>query len=60
VVLGLLFVAILFLDIVAKGYTAFQQTYIHVPIHFDAATIDPEGTGSGTLRCSPVRTTRGW
>ena len=43
VVLGLLFVAILFLDIVVKGYTAFQQTYIHVPIDFDAATLDPTG-----------------
>ena len=36
VTLGLLFVAVLFLDIVAKGYTAFQQTYIQVPIDFDA------------------------
>ncbi len=43
VVLGLLFVAVLFLDIVAKGYTAFQQTYIHVPVYFDAATLDPTG-----------------
>jgi phosphate transport system permease protein len=43
VVLGLLFVAILFIDIAAKGYTAFQQTYIHVPIDFDAATLDPTG-----------------
>ncbi|MFY9976080.1 MAG: phosphate ABC transporter permease PstA [Chromatiaceae bacterium] len=43
VTLGLLFVAVLFLDIVAKGYTAFQQTYIHVPVYFDADTLDPTG-----------------
>ncbi|SDX50002.1 phosphate ABC transporter permease PstA [Thiocapsa roseopersicina] len=46
VVLGLLFVALLFADIVGKGYTAFQQTYIQMPITFDASVIDPEGTRS--------------
>jgi phosphate transport system permease protein len=44
VVLGLLFVVILFVDIVAKGYTAFQQTYIQLPINFDAEVIDPSGS----------------
>ncbi len=44
VVLGLLFVALLFADIVGKGYTAFQQTYIRVPVTFDASVIDPAGT----------------
>ena len=44
VVLGLSFVAILFLDIVLKGYTAFQQTYIELAITFDPEVIDPEGT----------------
>ncbi|WP_089728373.1 phosphate ABC transporter permease PstA [Candidatus Thiosymbion oneisti] len=44
VVLGLLFVAILFVDIVGKGYTAFQQTYIRLPIRFDPALIDPTGS----------------
>ncbi len=43
-VLGLLFVVILFTDIVLKGYTAFQQTYIQVPVYFDPATLDPSGT----------------
>ncbi|MFZ0788063.1 MAG: phosphate ABC transporter permease PstA [Chromatiaceae bacterium] len=43
VTLGLLFVAILFADIVGKGYTAFTQTFVHVPIHFDASTLDPAG-----------------
>ncbi len=46
VTLGLSFVALLFGDIFLKGYTAFQQTYIQVPIDFDAATLDPEGTRS--------------
>jgi phosphate transport system permease protein len=44
VVLGLLFVAILFGDILAKGYTAFAQTYIQVPVYFDPEVVDPEGT----------------
>jgi phosphate transport system permease protein len=44
VVLGLLFVAILFGDIVGKGHTAFQQTYIQLPIGFDASVIDPTGS----------------
>jgi phosphate transport system permease protein len=42
--LGLLFVALLFLDIFSKGYTAFQQTYIQLPINFDAEQIDPDGS----------------
>lgn len=43
VALGLLIVAVLFLDIVGKGYTAFQQTYIDLPIAFDPQAIDPDG-----------------
>jgi len=50
VILGLAFVAILFIDIVGKGWPAFQQTYIQLPIYFDAQVIDPEGTrGADTL-----------
>ncbi|MCB2262529.1 MAG: phosphate ABC transporter permease PstA [Candidatus Thiosymbion ectosymbiont of Robbea hypermnestra] len=44
VALGLLFVAILFIDIVGKGYTAFQQTYIRLAIDFDPEIVDPAGT----------------
>jgi phosphate transport system permease protein len=44
VTLGLLFVAILFADIIGKGYTAFQQTFIQLPIVFDADVIDPDGS----------------
>lgn len=45
VVLGLLFVVILFGDIIGKGYTAFQQTYVRLPIQFKTEVIDPTGTG---------------
>ena len=44
VVLGLLFVAILFADIIGKGYTAFQQTYIRLPIRLDPDVIGPLGS----------------
>ena len=43
VLLGLGFVAMLLISIVGKGYTAFWQTYIELPIRFDAAVIDPSG-----------------
>ena len=42
--LGLVFVAILFIDIFSKGYTAFQQTYVRIQIHYDASVINPAGT----------------
>ena len=44
VILGLVFVSILFLDIVGKGYTAFVQTHVEFEVYFDPAIIDPEGT----------------
>jgi phosphate transport system permease protein len=44
VVLGMTFVALLFADIILKGYTAFQQTYIQLPIELAAEAIDPDGT----------------
>ncbi|HYN77905.1 MAG TPA: DUF3333 domain-containing protein, partial [Lamprocystis sp. (in: g-proteobacteria)] len=44
VFLGLLFVVVLFGDIVSKGYTAFQQTYIQVPVYFDPEVLDPDAT----------------
>ena len=43
VVLGLSFVAILFVSIVSKGYSAFFQTYLELPVAFEAETIDPTG-----------------
>ncbi|EGV30335.1 phosphate ABC transporter, inner membrane subunit PstA [Thiorhodococcus drewsii AZ1] len=42
--LGLTFVLLLFGDIISKGYTAFQQTYIQLPVTLSEDLIDPEGT----------------
>ncbi|EXJ14608.1 phosphate ABC transporter permease PstA [Imhoffiella purpurea] len=42
--LGLVFVLLLFADIVGKGYTAFQQTYYRLPVTLSADLVDPEGT----------------
>jgi phosphate transport system permease protein len=44
VVLGLVFVALLFADIIGKGYSAFQQTYIQLPLTFERGELDPAGT----------------
>ncbi|MBK1619959.1 phosphate ABC transporter, permease protein PstA [Lamprobacter modestohalophilus] len=43
VVLGLSFVLILFVSIVSKGYTAFFQSYVELPVAFNAELIDPSG-----------------
>lgn len=43
VVLGLSFVAILFINIVSNGYSAFFQSYLELPVAFEAETIDPTG-----------------
>ena len=40
------FLALILGTIVANGYTAWQQTFIALEIHFDPARLDPEGTGS--------------
>ena len=39
---GLLFLAIMLGSIVTKGYTAFWQTNVTLPVTFDAAVIDPQ------------------
>ncbi len=44
VTLGVLFVVILFGDILSKGYTAFQQTEVRLPVYFDPEVLDPAGT----------------
>ncbi len=44
VMLGLFFLAFLLFDIVSKGYTAFQQTYVELDIHFDPQVITPDGS----------------
>lgn len=45
IVLGLLFVSILFITIIGNGYPAFQQTYVKLDIDFD-----PESLGIGDQR----------
>ena len=39
IALGLGFVALLFADIVSKGWTAFVQTHVQLEIHYDADTL---------------------
>jgi phosphate transport system permease protein len=41
--LGLTFLFVLFFSIISKGYTAFQQTFIQLEIHFDEQKLDPSG-----------------
>jgi phosphate transport system permease protein len=40
---GLIFLVVLFTSIIGKGWTAFLQTSVHVPIYFDPAEINPSG-----------------
>ena len=44
--LGGAFLALILGTIVANGYSAWQQTFIALEIHFDAERLDPGGTGS--------------
>jgi phosphate transport system permease protein len=39
--IGLAFLAVMLFTIVSKGYTAFWQTTVSLPIHFDEKVIDP-------------------
>ncbi|MDX1812208.1 MAG: phosphate ABC transporter permease PstA, partial [Gammaproteobacteria bacterium] len=43
IALGLFFLSSLFISIVSKGYSAFQQTYIQLEINFAEQDIDPTG-----------------
>ncbi|MCW8847753.1 MAG: phosphate ABC transporter permease PstA [Sedimenticola sp.] len=43
VLLGLTFVGLMFLSIISKGYSAFQQTRILMDIEFTESIIDPAG-----------------
>lgn len=40
---GLTFLVIMFSSIIGKGYTAFQQSYVALDVHFDGQLLDPEG-----------------
>jgi phosphate transport system permease protein len=43
---GIFFVLMLFASIVAKGYTAFRQTYMALDVTYDPANVDPDGNGT--------------
>ncbi len=44
IILALGFLSFLFISIVSKGYTAFQQTYVQLAIDFDSEMLDPDGS----------------
>jgi phosphate transport system permease protein len=52
ILMGLLFVSFLFVSIISNGWTAFEQTYIKLDIHFDPQKIAPEGTTDPDLLSS--------
>ncbi len=43
IALGLIFLSLLFVSIVANGYTAFAQSYVEIEVYIDPDRIDPEG-----------------
>ena len=43
IAIALFFLAVLLTSIVSRGYTAFTQSFIELPVTFDAETIDPDG-----------------
>ena len=45
VLVGLAFLALMFVSIVARGYPAFWQTWVKLPVFFDPQVIDPGGAG---------------
>ena len=44
VIAGLFFLSLLFTSIIANGYTAFWQTYMHLEIELAADELDPHGS----------------
>jgi phosphate transport system permease protein len=44
IIIGLIFLSMLFISIVSKGYTAFWQTFVQLEIYLDESVIDPDGT----------------
>ena len=45
IAIGLFFLALLLWTVVSKGYTAFFQTEIRLPITFEQSIVDPKNTG---------------
>lgn len=44
IIMGLIFLSMLFISIVGNGYTAFWQTFVQLEIHLDASLIYPDNT----------------
>jgi phosphate transport system permease protein len=44
IIAGLIFLSMLFVSIVSKGYSAFWQTFVQIEIYLDESVIDPDGT----------------
>ena len=44
IIIGLIFLSMLFVSIVSKGYSAFWQTFVQLEIYLDESVIDPDGT----------------
>ena len=43
IAMGLVFVSFLFINIIGKGYTAFQQTYVQIDVFFDDEILGLDG-----------------
>ncbi len=48
IAVALFFLALLLSSIIAKGHSAFTQTFLQLPVTFDAEIIDPDGTRDHT------------
>ncbi|WP_319411462.1 phosphate ABC transporter permease PstA [uncultured Cohaesibacter sp.] len=55
IILGVLFLLLLFLSIVTKGYTAFQQSKIHLDLYLSGEVIDPSGNRDISVIQMPIR-----
>jgi len=52
VAMSLFFLSLLFVSIIGKGYTAFQQTVLLLDVYIDPEAIDPEGTRDSAVLSS--------
>ncbi len=50
IAIGLIFLALLLWSVLSKGYTAFWQTEVRLPITFAQSIVDPRNTGGKDLR----------
>nr|WP_321454490.1 phosphate ABC transporter permease PstA [uncultured Cohaesibacter sp.] len=55
IILGVLFLLLLFWSIVTKGYTAFQQTQMHLDVYINEQLVDPSGNRDISVLQMPIR-----